>query len=845
MLTEALGNEEQKTEVRMLAGIALKNQISAKVSIICRWVCFLFSLLTNYKDLKTQVAQAERWTTLPEEATASIKSVALKALSSSNERVAGSAAQLIAAIADIDLPLNKWPDLMSVLVENTKSENPTHVKKSSLLAIGYICETADPSNAGVVSQASGILTAIVQGATSSEPSNEVRLTAINALVNSLEFIKHNFALENERDFIMQVVCEATQSPDIQVQAAAFGALAKIMSLYYNFMSLYMEQALFGLTVTGMNSPNDTVACMAVEFWSTVCEEELDRTLNERDLEAAGIQASEPNYHFALYALEHVLPTLLSLLTRQDEDADDDEWSVAMAAGACLQLYAQNTGPSVVAPTLKFVESNIGSTDWKEREASVMAFGSILDGPEVDQLNGLIDQALPLLLTLMSDSSLQVRDTVAWCLGKIAYVDGINVNNHLPNMMHALIAGLADHPKVATNCCWTIMNLTEQVNQNGPDEESSPLSPYYPELLGALIQLTTRTDNENSSRTSAYEALSSLVIFSSRDVIEPVRALSAEVLQRLEETLVLQQQGFVSNEDKTNLEELQINLLGLLTNIIRRVGEDVAPAANRLMELLLNLLQHKFPNSLIEEDVFIAIGAVAGTPNVNFQLYMEALLPFILNTLNDALPQMTITAIGLISDISNSLGPGIEAYAQTLMTVLGELWSRADVSRDVKSSVLSCFGDIASSMGPSFAYFLPNVMQVVSEASSLQISDDSSLEFLDYVTGLREAVTDAYVGIVTGLHDTPQELLPYLKQIISFLSMVTTDASILRTDSTVRSIVGLLGDIASMYGPGQLRELYSEQWITEFIRKARTDQSYSSVTRDTARWAREQQKRQIQ
>lgn len=32
MLTEALGNGAQKTEVRMLAGIALKNQITAKVS---------------------------------------------------------------------------------------------------------------------------------------------------------------------------------------------------------------------------------------------------------------------------------------------------------------------------------------------------------------------------------------------------------------------------------------------------------------------------------------------------------------------------------------------------------------------------------------------------------------------------------------------------------------------------------------------------------------------------------------------------------------------------------------------------------------------------------------------
>ncbi|KAF5092955.1 hypothetical protein D0Z03_002617 [Geotrichum reessii] len=771
--------------------------------------------------------------------------VALKALSSSNERVAGSAAQLIAAIADIDLPLNRWPDLMSVLVENTKSENPTHVKKSSLLAIGYICETADPSNAGVVSQASGILTAIVQGVTSDEPSNEVKLTAINALVNSLEFIKHNFTLENERDYIMQVVCEATQSSDIQVQAAAFGALARIMSLYYNFMSLYMEQALFGLTVNGMNSPNDTVACMAVEFWSTVCEEELDRTLNERELEAAGIQVTEPNFHFALYALEHVLPTLLSLLTRQEEDADDDEWSVAMAAGACLQLYAQNTGPSVVAPTLKFVESNLNSSDWKKREASVMAFGSILDGPELDQLNGLIDPALPVFLTLMNDPSPQVRDTVAWCLGKIAYVDGINVNNHLPNLMNALLAGLNDLPKIATNCCWTIMNLTEQVNQAGPDEDSSPLSAYYPQLLKALIDVTARTDNENSSRTSAYEALSSLVIFSARDVTEAVRALSAEVLQRLENTLIIQQQGIVSGEDKTNLEELQINLLGLLTNIIRRLGEDVAPAANRLMELLLNLLQHKFPNSLIDEDVFIAIGSVAGTANVNFQMYMDALLPFILTALNDSQSQASVTVIGLISDISNSLGPAIEAYAETFMKLLGEILGRSDVSREVKRSVLSCFGDIASSMGPSFAFYLQVVMQVISEASSLQVSDESSLEFLDYVTGLKEAVTDAYVGIVTGLHDTPHELLPYLKQIISFLSIVTTDANIVRSDSTVRSIVGLLGDIASMYAPGQLGELYSEPWITEFIRKARTDQSYSTVTRDTARWAREQQKLQVQ
>lgn len=45
---------------------------------------------------------------------------------------------------------------------------------------------------------------------------------------------------------MQVVCEATQSPSIQVQVGAFEALVRIMTLYYEKMGFYMERALFGV-----------------------------------------------------------------------------------------------------------------------------------------------------------------------------------------------------------------------------------------------------------------------------------------------------------------------------------------------------------------------------------------------------------------------------------------------------------------------------------------------------------------------------------------------------------------------------------------------------------------------
>lgn len=86
----------------------------------------------------------------------------------------------------------------------------------------------------------------MQGARKEEPSEAVRLAAISALYNSLEFVEENFKREGERNYIMQVVCEATQSSDVQVQIASFECLVRIMQLYYEFMPFYMQKALFGV-----------------------------------------------------------------------------------------------------------------------------------------------------------------------------------------------------------------------------------------------------------------------------------------------------------------------------------------------------------------------------------------------------------------------------------------------------------------------------------------------------------------------------------------------------------------------------------------------------------------------
>lgn len=834
LLTEALANDSAKTEVRMLAGLGLKNQLTSK-------------------EEKTRAAQHQRWINLQQDAKLKIKETALKALRTSDDRVAASAAQLVAAIADIELPRNEWPELIPIIIENTKTENPVNVKRALHLAIGYICESADPNNEAILAQANGILIAIVQGAQNLESLKVVRLAALNALYSSLEFIKFNFEKDGERNYIMQVVCEATQADDNELQASAFGCLAKIMALYYRFMALYMEKALYGLTVSGMQSADEKVACMSVEFWSSVCEEELEISYRRAE---SGLSVSELNnypeyvcFNFALAAIQEVLPTLLTLLTRQNDDPEDDDWSVAMAAGACLQLFAQNVGNYIVEPTVHFVAANITNQEsWRCREAAVMAFGSILDGPESESLALVIVQALQPILLLIKDEVLQVKETVAWCLGRIAdlVVDAIDIQAHLSSVLEAIVSGLQDHPKVATNCCWTLINLLEKLCPDSSFQQTSVMSPYYSTIIPILIELSGRGDNEFSCRALAYEALSSFVTYSADDTMPIVQNIATEVLSRLETTIEMQSR-ITNAEDKGNLEELQTNILSLLTNIIRRLSNDVSGAADNLMSMFIKLLDSQDPNSLIEEDIFIAISAIAGAVSGDFLKYMDAFVPYLTKALQTTDSPTCNTAVGLVADLSQSLGLLMIShtnYLEGFMNILGANLNNAEVRKDLRPAILSCFGDVATAVGVEFQPYVEFVVQICVQAMALKPEDPNSMDSMQYVLNVRESVLDCFVGIVGGLADQPQVIYPYVGSIFQFLQLVASDIELNSIETVCRSATGLIGDLAAMYPQGEFKQAYEQGWLTDLIKNTRSNQFFDSKTKDAARWAREQQKRQI-
>ncbi|PIA18762.1 ARM repeat-containing protein [Coemansia reversa NRRL 1564] len=814
-LAQELANENEQVVVRAATGIALKNALTAK-------------------DEARQEQHSQRWLQVDGESRTRIKQAALATLGSENRSVNMAAAQVIAAISAIELPHGQWVDVISVLLQNVSTTN-TSLKIASLQAIGLICESVNSDI--LVAQSNTILTAVVQGANSDEPDQEVRYAAITALLNSLEFVRQNFENEGERNVIMQTVCEATQSSEDRVQTAAFECLVRIMQLYYDKMQFYMEKALYGLTVIGMKHEAEEIAKQAIEFWSTVCDEEIELQI-EADAQDPSQPPERENFQFAKTALPQVLPTLLFLLTKQDEDADEDEWNVSMAAATCLSLLAQTVGSDIVAPVIPFVEQNIRNPDWHYREAAVMAFGSILDGPDPAVLTPLVAQALPVLIEMVKDGVMQVKDSAAWTLGRVCDlpIDCIQPDVHLHGLVTALMSGLEENPRIVANRCWAIMNLAEQLG--GADAESCALSTYYEGIITTLMRVTEANVDENNSRASAYEAMATLASAAPKDTHAMIGKLGVAILDRLDTTIARAEHAG-GGDERLVLGELQTNLLNVLTNVTRTLGRQVSEISDRIMTSVLRLLNTATKQAVVSEDAFLLVGALITALEGDFTRYLETFSPFLYGALqNHEEYQLCSIAVGLIGDICRSLGQDAAPYCDQFMTILLQNLEATVLHRDVKPSILSCFGDIALAIGGRFETYLDVVFRVLISACNLSANTEAvDYDTIDYNNQLRVGIFEAFVGITQGLKSDGKAalVLGQVQSMMGFMSYVYNDPT--RSEDVTKAMIGLLGDLADSFPGGEIRDYLRVDWIQALIKEGRAAPRGSSV-RVISRWARD-------
>ncbi|XP_010267533.1 PREDICTED: importin subunit beta-1-like [Nelumbo nucifera] len=786
-LSGELSNDDKPVDSRKLAGLILKNALDAK-------------------EQHRKLELVQRWLSLDTTVKAQIKSCLLQTLSSPVPDARSTASQVIAKIAGIELPHNQWPELIGALLSNIH-QLPGHVKQATLETLGYLCEEVSPD---VVDQdqVNNILTAVVQGMNATEGNNDIRLAATRALYNALGFAQVNFTNDMERDYIMRVVCEATLSSELKIRQAAFECLVSISSTYYDKLSPYIQD-IFNITSKAVREDEEPVALQAIEFWSSICDEEID-ILEEYGGDFSG-DSEIICFYFIKQALPALVPMLLETLLKQEEDQDQDEgaWNLAMAGGTCLGLVAKTVGDDVVPLVMPFIEENITKPDWRQREAATYAFGSILEGPSPEKLISIVNVALIFMLTaLMKDPNNHVKDTTAWTLGRIfEFLHGSTVETPIitqancQEIIKVLLQVMKDAPNVAEKACGALYFLAQGYEDVG--SSSSPLTPFFQEIVQALLTVTHREDaGESRLRTAAYETLNEVVRCSTDETTPMVMQLVPLIMMELHQTLEAQK---LSSDEREKQNELQGLLCGCLQVITQKLGASEPTRfvfmqyADQMMSLFLRVFACR--SATVHEEAMLAIGALAYATGSEFAKYMPEFYKYLeMGLQNFEEYQVCAITVGVVGDICRALEDKILPYCDGIMTQLLKNLSSNQLHRTVKPPIFSCFGDIALAIGENFEKYLMYSMPMLQSAAELFArASGADEEIIEYTNVLRNGILEAYSGIFQGFKNSPktQLLMPYAPHILQFLDSLYIEKDM--DDLVMKTAIGVLGDLADTLG----------------------------------------------
>ena len=803
-LVGEIRDETKPSNSRQMASILLKNSVALKL-----------------RDEKAREKLEQKWRAIPAAVRTQVKGEVLSTLSSPNKEVRYVVALVIANLARIELPCGEWDDLLTLLVGAVDSGNDQHME-AALTTLGYICEEANVNESleGILChQSLAILTAIVKGM--EWANDDVKYYATNALCNSLEFVQGTMDVDEQRDYLLGVVCANCQAPTEQVRMKAMECLCKIARLYYEKLPRYIE-TIFTITTRAVHNDVESVGLQALQFWSAICE--VERELKEE---------SSNGLNFAQQAKGVLMEIITEFLLKQVEGQGEDDWNLSIASTKLLQDLAECIGNEIVAPTMDFVYRLIDSANWREREAACMAFGCILLGPDPKMMETAVAQAVPGLLQYMGDPHPLVADTAAWVTSLVAlqFVDCLIVRETLQRLLDTVGQLLRGSCTAADRGCSIIHNIGLNFEEE-EDLQTYALSPYFEDLCSAIMATLDREDITDNLRKTAQETLNVLLGSAANDCFPTLRRLIPEILRRLQATI----QAYQEASSRTSVTRHQGLLCGSLNYICAKLGNEVNQMAADIIGVLVPVFQCQTDSVETEELLFV--GALAQAMGPNFASYMDAVAPYLsigMQQKNDF--ETFSVSIGAIGDIVSAIKDKIGPWCDGIMTQLTNTVRDPATDRDLHAGILGCMGDIALNIRSNFGSYLNVVMTIYREmdqqAKTLLSSTDPDDQ--EYVYGVWTAMCQSFSGISQGFKEDLAQLAPYIEFMVEFCASIGTH--IKDDDECLRACIGAIGDMANVAANAgyinEARGLLLDQRILAMINHA--SRSTDDETKDQCTW----------
>lgn len=798
---------------RNMAGTLLKNAVAPSL-----------------REVAARRQLEERWKQLQDTLRAQVKREVLASLNSGNREVRNIAANIVGSLSRLELPAGKWPELMPALLSAVHSTLDQH-QETALMCMGYICEEGrdnDQMEEALAPHTGGILAAVAEGMRSSDKS-DVQLCATKALCDAMEYIGDNMEKKDQRDYLLEAICTVGGTcTALRTREMAMQCLVKVAELYYTTLPDYI-QALHAVTTRAIKEDHESIGLQAILFWIAICE-------TERDMKEDGNLSGCLRY--AETGMAELVTICLGLLVKQDELGDPEEdWNLAVAGAKLLQVLAEAVGAPIHQPVMSFVYANIGSTEWRQREAALMAFGCILsiqDSAAQEAMQDTVAQAVPGLLNYLKDPHPFVTDTCAWVIAQVCdggYADAFLAQSdrlqQLLNIIGPMIGGA--EPRMTKRACHIIHNLA-LAYEDEENQATNELSAFFSDLVEVLLHAI---DNGSSAdlRLNAQETLNALVDAAPADCLGYVNSVVPRLHERMSYQLNLLEQLVAGKSDTMEPESALSLLCGALSSVARKLVGQFTVHLGPSMERVLRFTE--LMDSCVEDEALVAIGAMAHASKEAMAPFFPRVVPYILQCLRafDE-PDSIYGVVAVLGDLCLSSGQALQPYAPSIMDTLFRNLSNHAVDRDLKCSFISCFGDVILNVlgGAGFHPYMATLLPVIDEMfqASMAISIRGDPDSEEYIMSLWESTASFYSAVIQCFQkeDAPA-LQPYYGMMVNFAQYVCAQPSCF--SETAIAALMVFGDLASVirHAPPALRQAGKVALVTPQTRQLIQDAYKSS------------------
>lgn len=622
-----------------------------------------------------------------------------------SKNVRHSTSRAVAAIAEVDLGDNQWPDLLPILVKSVQDADQ-QVKEMAVFTLYSILDTKIPA----LNQHVGDFLALFSELMTDRSSMDIRVNAVKSLEIISEIIEEELEVKPEyapkfKDNIpgmVQVFQELIANDDSD----------NVKDLFIIFQSLvYLDAKLVG----------DNLVALIKLMLEIASNQQLDEDYRSSALDflvscvsirKSRIASNKLGPEITLIAMKissEEIDIDDELNTESEENENEENLPPTLALRLVAMLSAELPPSQVLTPLFENVGSMLSSSNHFERRAGLLCIGVASSGAP-DFYTTQVNKVILALVSGLKDSEMVVRVAALRALSQLtSELQDVIAEYH--EELLPLIIQIIDSTtsvKAYKYACYALDGLIEFMSYDA-------IAKYIEPLIEKLFRMLQQA-NSSSLKAAIVSAIGSTAYAGGKGFI-PYFNNSVQYLE-----------PFISNSAETEgMSEDDIELRAItfenISTMARAVGSEAFSAyADPLVQAAYAALSSE--HSRIRESGFAFISNMAKVYGSKFSGFLDQIVPEILKCLQQE--EFTFNLDEEEEDFGDDEEEGLESKFNVNTGIT--------IEKEIASVALS---ELAIGTGASFAKYVEPAVKVLEEQ-------------VEYSYGMREAAMNALWKISTAM-----------------------------------------------------------------------------------------------